>query len=210
MRPFNEREKEIIRELVKIDSKTYNNSSRELVNSLLENNLKGCGIALDFVNKIAYLIYPKNKREKEIDNVRNIYELLSLMIYLESNRYISIFKSQLPPDFAISDYYTYGINIEIKSSPSENKDEIRPPLAKKDEKDTHSPSELEGESFKLVVHFFNSFIYVSEELKYIERNNFKTIEEIRFSKQQILTIIGLCLAFLGTLAAFLVPFFTSK
>jgi len=70
---------------------------------------------------------------------------------------------------------------------------------------------LENESKKLLYYYTRKKIYVTEELKEIYRNKFKTEEQISTQKELLYTRIALLLAFSGLLSSILIPIiFTSN
>lgn len=208
MRAFNDREKEIIKMLAKI-----NLANTEFFSSFLHKNyftVESKKALFVYTNQKAVLLYLKNELFNELTKRREelgkLFELLSLISYLKEKRYISIYpnhdvlKSELIVMREDFNAINKSGNIDdklflnekgfyIKTSEPEN-------IYGSDDKIAFIAINLGEDVFNLIIKNFMGLLYVSEELIELTERNFKSQEDIRFQKQQIATWISILIAFL--------------
>lgn len=209
MRQFNKNEKRIIKDLIDI---RYLEGLR--VKDYLERKFfsaeKRTGLFFDFENNDLYLVIPTPQDQSESseyeDRLNECLELFSLISFLSENRYISIFK--LP--FLIYDYphYILGEYFKKVKTKDENPTKINDwnivyiyqydtlHLKNKSGIETHQGIRLGPECFQIATTHFLHHIFISEDLRQLVKNNFRTPEDRQFKVQKRLTVISIIVAIL--------------
>jgi len=202
MRTFNEREKNVIKELVGLND-TYYSSMIEFTTKYVFPFNTSEGLYFDFHNLNLYLLLPSEDRSdysKVRKRVDSFYEYLSLIIHLAENRYITVFISPIPGywDLYLTLGETFGqVDEEGKSGskvsyPAEAPDYgYEGPKGYKDEEETHRSYELGKSLYTLSAKYFLNEVYVSEDLKDLVKNNFISKEESRFKKQLLVSWVAI-------------------
>jgi hypothetical protein len=231
MRKFNQREKEIIKNISSITFSEIEDFSYFLrTKYFIEENNKAL-LLLPKINTALLFI------KKEIfDNVNNskkefgeFLELISLIIYLKENRYITIYPNK---EILSSELLVMKESFNsIRALPNQllqlndNGDYIdknNPSLVYDRNHDIiYEAMKIESDIYDLIKNNFVGLLYVSEELIQFSNNNFITEDELRFTKQlledkikfrkqRMDTWISIALSFLVGLAAIIYQIYTEK
>jgi len=155
--------------------------------NLLEQNLEGMLMVVDTKARAAVLLVdpppdppPDSWAADFLDSLVNIerktVQLLALITYLEQNGFLvsyspTALQTGVPPETI----FTFGQG--NSSNP------------------THYTIPDPG-TVSLIVHFVNRELIPLPSLSSLVKNNFKTDEDIRFGKNQVVTLIGIAVAFL--------------
>lgn len=202
MRPFNKKEKEIISELVHLKDR-YHSSMKKFVTEYVFPLSTGSAVYFDILNQNAYLVFPIDPNKYDCsERFDNFYELLSLLMYLEANRYITIFTSPAPAYWhnlvilgetfdEVGGKSEYGY---IISHPLEAPEISWEPVAYKDKITTHTSFELGYSIYKQAYHLLLNEVYVSEDLKQLVKRKFRMEEEVRSFNQLLVAWIGIFVA----------------
>ena len=202
---FKKTEKEIIEAIVKYDGEVK--SLAEVINKsqLLEKR----GI-IRVPNKNPNFIFLSKEKyaEDEKDALGYVVEMINLIESLIKNRLIVTIPFESSHVLAVGvEKSVYGPNLGLISLNDgeeyvqflkENWADIISPTGQQ----THWPITCTDE-YVALDKILNSWVTVSQELKDLVENNFKTVEDIRFEKQQWLTWISIGVALIiGLLGIF--------
>lgn len=179
MRNFTNREKDIIKQLVSARS-----IDETCLASILDKNMGVIALEWDESYSTLKLIFEKGTNGEEKFNL--LCEMLFLIRFLEENRYISLYGVELTDDKRLYNRRKY----------------------KRDEDGRYFVSvmgglggflqgafEINSNIGKILEHYYLSFFYVSEALRDLVKNDFKTEEQIQFEKSYHLSRKSLNLAF---------------
>ena len=197
---FKKTEKEIIKTIVKFNGEVK--SLAEVINKsgLLEK--RGIAIATDGRNSTIFISkYKYNDEDKE--PIGYVAEMISLINMLVEKRYIITIPFEASPELIIgrksSRWHKPGwIIVDEKEFVDEK---LFNWIDSKGEQ-IYWPITCQENTFPVGKTIYSWFT-VSQELKELVANNFKTEEDIRFKKQQWLTWISIAVAlFIGLLGIF--------
>ena len=149
-----------------------------------------------------------NDLTRRKEELGKLFELLSLIIYLKENRYITIYPNPevLKSDLHVmrDDFNSISINIEDSTKVLLNEEGLflrtgNPENIYDSENNLVFIAVSLGEDvYNLIIENFMGLLYVSEELVELTKRDFKSQEDIRFKKQQVATWISILIAlFLG-------------
>lgn len=210
MRAFNKREKEIISMLAKV-----NLANTDFFSFFLQKNYfttKSKKALFVLTKQKTVLLYLEkdlyNDLTKRKEELGKLFELLSLIIYLKENRYITIYPNPevLKSDLHVmrDDFNSISTTVEDSSKVLLNNEgfflRTGNPENIYDSKNNIAFIAVSlGENvYNLIIENFMGLLYVSEELVELTKRNFKSQEDIRFKKQQIATWVSIFIAlFLG-------------
>lgn len=208
MRAFNKREKDIIKMLAKINLANTNFFSFFLQKNYFTTESKKALFVLTKQKKV--LLYLEtdlfNDLTKRKEELGKLFELLSLIIYLKENRYITIYPNSevLHTDLHImrDDFNSISTSKEDSTKVLLNEEGLflrtsSPENIYDSENNIAFIAVSLGENeFNLIIENFMGLLYVSEELVGLTKRNFKSQEDIRFKKQQVATWTSISIAFL--------------
>ncbi len=213
IRKFNKREKKVIKKLAMLSFEEMDTFSYFLQCHFFTPKSKMAFIVFPKINQgILYIqntLFANNEKRKRI--YFHFLELISLINYLENLRYISFFRFN---DSIGGEMYLMGsefknpIMIENQLFLNEEEYFMCPDysLIYKKENNTvvyRSITIPEGIFEEFLEKYLGIFL-VSEELRELVRNDFKTPEEIRFNKQRTIAWIGIGVSvLLGIISVFL-------
>jgi hypothetical protein len=214
MREFNFREKKQIRLLTEISFENV-----ELFSHFLQEKYftKTSNIALFILaQQNSSLLYFKKEIFDDIKKRKQEYgeflELISLIKYLKENRYITIFDIDKKNDIYVlkQDFLPIPNPDKIQFLNNQNILTIDPgaPVNITNENNDiiYCAHTLDKSINDFILENFTGLAYVSEDLKYFVKNNFKTKEDIRFINTQSATWISIFLAtIIGLYSIFRVP-----
>ncbi len=203
MREFNLREKKQIRLLSEISFENV-----ELFSYFLQEKYftKKSNVALFVLVKqnISMLYFKKeifDDIEKRKQELGEFLELISLIKYLTENRYVTIFdvdKKDASLYILKQDFVSIEISNNLQFIHNGNVLTINP---NKPENITNEKGEiiysgliLQKSINDFILEYFTGLAYVSEDLKYFVKNNFKTKDDKRFINTQFATWISIFLA----------------
>jgi len=208
MRAFNKREKEIISMLAKVNLANTDFFSYFLQKNYFTIKSKKALFVLT-KQKTVFLYLEKdlfndlNKRKEELGK---LFELLSLIIYLKENRYITIYPN---PEVLKSDLHVMRDDFNSISTTNEdptivllNKEGLflrtgNPENIYDSENNIVFIAVSLGEDvYNLIIENFMGLLYVSEELVELTKRDFKSQEDVRFKKQQVATWVSIFIALL--------------
>lgn len=215
MRKFNEREQRIIELLCSIDVDSF-----DFIHEILKKNFftKGNNQLLMIVNSQAFLYLEKDVFEDLEKRKREIYlfkEMLFLLQFLNDKKYISNisdFNFNQNQIIILRESYCNPAITQGKIRLNDNDDYFitDPPKAEIFNKNgdvIYKGISLDyGNLFQMISNNLIGLTFVSEELKNLVRNNFKTDEEKRFKKNFCLTWVGIIVAFLVGIFGLFNPF----
>lgn len=194
MRHLNDFEKKIIRAML-IREKPDDVCVVNLINKVLPIYVIAWSPDYDIVSFVIH-------KSKDYDQTRNnLFDIITLLRYLDENQYIGIFPSKINHGNILYDHSKYevkrfgeGINVRFKLSykDGENIDNIK------------MQSEVNGIG-KYIEKYVNSTFHVTQELKDYVTNGFRTDEEIRFQKNHNIAIAGVVIALLTSLYSIIAP-----
>lgn len=208
MRAFNNREKEIMNMLAKV-----NLANTDFFSFFLQKNYfttKSKKALFVLTKQKTVLLYLEkdlfNDLTKRKEELGKLFELLSLIIYLKENRYITIYpnpevlKSKL--HVMRDDFNSISTTKEDSTKVLLNKEGLflrtsNPENIYDSENNIAFIAVSLGEDvYNLIIENFMGLLYVSEELVELTKRNFKSQEDIRFKKQQIATWVSIFIALL--------------
>jgi hypothetical protein len=200
---FKKSEKEILKAIVKYGEKE--NSMAKVLNKskLLENK----GIVIAFASNRNYVFCDKKKYNWEaVKAISYIAELISLIRYLVDNRLITVLPINLRDVHALGRQkarlarpgYT-----EVDDAILEVESHMGNWMDKETRDQTYWPNCYDEKELPIST-YLECWFSVSQELRDLVKNNFKTEEQVRFEKQQRLTWISIGIAaLLGLLGVIL-------
>lgn len=208
MRAFNYREKEIIKMLAKV-----NLASTDFFSFFLQKNyftIESKKALFVLTKQKTVLLYLEkdlfNDLTKRKEELGKLFELLSLIIYLKENRYITIYPN---PEVLKSDLHVMRDDFNSICTSKEDSTKVllnnkglylrtcNPENIYDSENSIVFIAVSLGEDvYNLIIENFMGLLYVSEELVGLTIRDFKSPEDIRFKKQQVATWISILIAFL--------------
>ena len=196
MRHLNDFEKKIIRAML-IREKPDDVCVVNLINKVLPIYVIAWSPDYDIVSFVIH-------KSEDYDQTRNkLFDIITLLRYLDENQYIGIFPSKINHGNILYDHSKYevkrfgeGINVRFKLSykDGENIDSIK------------MQSEVNGIG-KYIEKYVNSTFHVTQELKDYVANGFRTDEEIRFQKEHQIAKWSLILATATSIVSILLSIF---
>lgn len=207
MRAFNNREKDFIKMLAKINLANTNYFSYFLQEEYFTTESKKALFV--FTEQKGVVLYLEkelfNDLTKRKEELGKLFELLSLIIYLKENRYITIFPN---PDVLKDKLHVMREDFNSISTSKEDPTKILlnkegfffkescPDNIYDSENNIVFIGVVLGENeFNLIIENFMGLLYVFEELVELTKRNFKSQEDIRFKKQQVATWVSISIAF---------------
>lgn len=145
------------------------------------------------------------KEDEDFDVVRNkLFDIITLLRYLEEKQLIGIFPCQIAPGNMIYNHskyevHTYGEHLSTRYDVWEKIPHGRAHIS-----DIKSHNEKNGIG-KYIEKYVNSTFHVTQELKDYVANGFRTDEEIRFQKERKIAIAGVVIAILTSLCSIIAP-----
>lgn len=208
MRAFNNREKEIINMLAKV-----NLANTDFFSFFLQRNYfttKSKKALFVLTKQKTVLLYLEkdlfNDLTKRKEELGKLFELLSLIIYLKENRYITIYPN---PEVLKSELHVMRDDFNYISTTKEDSTKVllnkeglflrtsNPENIYDSENNIAFIAVSLGEDvYNLIIENFMGLLYVSEELVELTKRNFKSQEDIRFKKTQIATWVSIFIALL--------------
>lgn len=200
---FKKTEKEIIKAIVKYGEKDHSMAKVLNKSKLLENR----GLVIAFANNRSYVFTDKQKYDwEDAKGISYISELISLLKYLIANRLITILPINLREVHAVGRHYSKPYKpgyIEVDDAFLKVDSNMGNWIDKETNGQTYWPK-CYSEKELPISTYLGCFFSVSQELRDLVKNNFKTEEQLRFEKQQRLTWISIIVALLiGLLGIFL-------
>ena len=196
MRHLNDFEKKIIRAML-IQKRPDDVCVVNLINKVLPIYVIAWSPDYDIVSFVIH-------KSEDYDQTRNkLFDIITLLRYLDENQYIGIFPSKINHGNILYDHSKYevkrfgeGINVRFKLSykDGENIDSIK------------MQSEVNGIG-KYIEKYVNSTFHVTQELKDYVANGFRTDEEIRFQKEHQIAKWSLILATATSIISILLSIF---
>ena len=190
---FKKTEKEIIKAIVKYGEKEHSMAKVLNKSKLLENR----GLVIAFASNRSYVFSDKQKYEwEDAKAISYISELISLLKYLIANRLITILPINLREVFAVGRHYPKPYRpgyLEVDDAILDVDSNMGNWIDKATNEQTYWPS-CYSEKELPISAYLECFFSVSQELKDLVDNDFKTEEQIRFEKQQRLTWISIAVA----------------
>jgi len=196
MRHLNDFEKKIIQTML-IREKPDDVCVVNLINKVLPIYVIAWSPDYDIVSFVIH-------KSEDYDQTRNkLFDIITLLRYLDENQYIGIFPSKINHGNILYDHSKYevkrfgeGINVRFKLSykDGENIDSIK------------MQSEVNGIG-KYIEKYVNSTFHVTQELKDYVANGFRTDEEIRFQKEHQIAKWSLILATATSIVSILLSIF---
>lgn len=190
---FKKTEKEIIKAIVKYGEKEHSMAKVLNKSKLLENR----GLVIAFASGRSYVFSDKQKYEwEDAKAISYISELISLLKYLIANRLITILPINVRVVFAVGRHYSKPYRpgyLEVDDAILDVDSNMGNWIDKATNEQTYWPS-CYSEKELPISAYLESFFSVSQELKDLVDNDFKTEEQIRFEKQQRLTWISIAVA----------------
>jgi len=196
MRHLNDFEKKIIQAML-IREKPDDVCVVNLINKVLPIYVIAWSPDYDIVSFVIH-------KSEDYDQTRNkLFDIITLLRYLDENQYIGIFPSKINHGNILYDHSKYevkrfgeGINVRFKLSykDGENIDSIK------------MQSEVNGIG-KYIEKYVNSTFHVTQELKDYVANGFRTDEEIRFQKEHQIAKWSLILATATSIVSILLSIF---
>lgn len=190
---FKKTEKEIIKAIVKYGEKEHSMAKVLNKSKLLENR----GLVIAFASGRSYVFSDKQKYKwEDAKAISYISELISLLKYLIANRLITILPINVREVHAVgrqhSKPYRPGY-LEVDDAILEVDSNMGNWIDKETNEQTYWPN-CYSEKELPISTYLECFFSVSQELKDLVDNDFKTEEQIRFEKQQRLTWISIAVA----------------
>lgn len=190
---FKKTEKEIIKAIVKYGEKEHSMAKVLNKSKLLENR----GLVIAFASGRSYVFCDKQKYDwEDAKAISYISELISLLKYLIANRLITILPINLREVFAVGRHYSKPLrpgHLEVNDAILEVDSNMGNWIDKKTNEQTYWPHCYSDKELPIST-YLECFFSVSQELKDLVNNEFKTEEQIRFEKQQRLTWISIAVA----------------
>lgn len=190
---FKKTEKEILKAIVKYGEKDSSMAKVLNKSQLLENQ----GIVIAFASNRNYVFSDKKKYDwEDVKVLSYITELISLIKYLIDNRLITILPIRIRDVHVlgrqkaklVSPRYTEVEDaiLEVESKLGDWRDKVS-------QEQTYWPSCYQEVQIPIST-YLECVFSISQELRDLVNNNFKTEEQIRFDKQQRLTWISIIVA----------------
>ncbi len=190
---FKKSEKEIIKAIVKYGEKD-NSMAKVLNNSQL---LEKKGIVIAFASGRNYVFRDKKKYDWEDANaISYVAELISLIRFLVDNRLITILPINLREAHVLGRQQARLARpgyTEVDDAILEVDSNMGNWIDKATKEQTYWPSCYE-ERVLPISTYLECWFSVSQELRDLVDNNFKSEEQIRFEKQQLLTRVSIIVA----------------
>ena len=190
---FKKSEKEIIKAIVKYGEKD-NSMAKVLNNSQL---LEKKGIVIAFASGRNYVFRDKKKYDWEDANaISYVAELISLIRFLVDNRLITILPINLREAHVLGRQQARLARpgyTEVDDAILEVDSNMGNWIDKATKEQTYWPSCYE-ERILPISTYLECWFSVSQELRDLVDNNFKSEEQIRFEKQQFLTRVSIIVA----------------
>lgn len=190
---FKKTEKEIIKAIVKYGEKEHSMAKVLNKSKLLENR----GLVIAFASGRNYVFSDKQKYDwEDAKAISYISELISLLKYLIANRLITILPINVREVHAVGRHHSKPYSpgyIEVDDAILEVDSNMGNWIDKATKDQTYWPS-CYSEKELPISTYLECFFSVSQELKDLVNNDFKTEEQIRFEKQQRLTWISIAVA----------------
>ena len=190
---FKKSEKEIIKAIVKYGEK--DNSMAKVLNKsqLLEKK----GIVIAFASGRNYVFCDKKKYDREdAKAISYVAELISLIRFLVDNRLITILPIKLREAHVLGRQQARLARpgyTEVDDAILEVDSNMGNWIDKATNEQTYRPSCYE-ERVLPISTYLECWFSVSQELRDLVDNNFKSEEQIRFEKQQLLTRVSIIVA----------------
>lgn len=190
---FKKTEKEIIKAIVKYGEKEHSMAKVLNKSKLLENR----GLVIAFASNRSYVFSDKQKYEwEDAKAISYISELISLLKHLIANRLITILPINVREVHAVGRHHSKPYRpgyLEVDDAILDVDSNMGNWIDKATNEQTYWPS-CYSEKELPISAYLESFFSVSQELKDLVDNDFKTEEQIRFEKQQRLTWISIAVA----------------
>lgn len=194
MRHLNDFEKKIIQAML-IREKPDDVCVVNLINKVLSIYVIAWSPDYDVVSFVIH-------KSEDYDQTRNkLFDIITLLRFLDENQYIGIFPSKVNHGNMLYDHSKYevkrfgeGLNVWFKLSykNGENIDDIK------------MQNEVNGIG-RYIEKYVNSTFHVTQELRDYVANGFRTDEEIRFQKERKIAIAGVVIAILTSLCSIIAP-----
>lgn len=214
MRAFNEREKKIIMDLTSISYKETDTFSLFLQTEFFTRESHMALLVFNKFNKAA--LYIQKEKFDDLEERKQLYfhflELLMLLNYLESKRYISFISHA---DFLDGELSIMGATFtkpgivdktQVFLNDKEYFNSDTPYLIYETDENriTYEGIPLSNQVYQIVTPKYFGVYLISEELREFVKNDFKTKEDLRFQKQQIVAWVGIGVALLlGIIGVFM-------
>lgn len=204
---FKKTEKDILKAIVKYGEGEHSMAKVLNKSKLLEKN----GIVIAFGSNRNYVFYDKNKYDWEDGNALSyVSELISLIKHLIDNRLITILPDNVRYTHVIGRQNSRLANmyhIEVDDAFLEVESNMGNWIDKRTNEQTYWPNCFSEQEIPISQYLECSFS-ISQELRDLVKNDFKSEEQIRFQKQQrlqwvsifvtgIIGLAGLVLAIIG-------------
>lgn len=168
--------------------------------ALISENIKAVAIEWNNEEPFFRICYLEKSNIRPEEYVDKLYEIIFLLKYLEDNRYIYIHRNKnLIEDNSLynhNDYVRRGeMNYWIKKEDREEYKHIK----------TYEIRTNFGET---ISYYANSLFYPSNALKELIKNKFKTLERVKFEKQQQTAWGGIIIALIVGLLGFIVSLYS--
>jgi hypothetical protein len=204
---FKKTEKDILKAIVKYGEGEHSMAKVLNKSKLLEKN----GIVIAFGSNRNYVFYDKNKYDWEDGNALSyVSELISLIKHLIDNRLITILPDNVRYTHVIgrqNSRLAKMYHIEVDDAFLEVESNMGNWIDKRTNEQTYWPNCFSEQEIPISQYLECSFS-ISQELRDLVKNDFKSEEQIRFQKQQrlqwvsifvtgIIGLAGLVLAIIG-------------
>ena len=204
---FKKTEKDILKAIVKYGEGEHSMAKVLNKSKLLEKN----GIVIAFGSNRNYVFYDKNKYDWEDGNALSyVSELISLIKHLIDNRLITILTDNVRYTHVIgrqNSRLAKMYHIEVDDAFLEVESNMGNWIDKRTNEQTYWPNCFSEQEIPISQYLECSFS-ISQELRDLVKNDFKSEEQIRFQKQQrlqwvsifvtgIIGLAGLVLAIIG-------------
>lgn len=190
---FKKTEKEIIKAIVKYGEKEHSMAKVLNKSKLLENR----GLVIAFASGRSYVFSDKQKYEwEDAKAISYISELISLLKYLIAYRLITILPINVREVHAVGRHYSKPNRpgyLEVDDAILDVDSNMGNWIDKATNDQTYWPRCYSDKELPIST-YLECFFSVSQELKDLVNNGFKTEDQIRFEKQQHLTWISIAVA----------------
>lgn len=168
--------------------------------ALISENIKAVAIEWNNEEPFFRICYLEKSNIRPEEYVDKLYEIIFLLKYLEDNRYIYIHSNKnLIEDNSLynhNDYVRRGeMNYWIKKEDQEEYKHIK-------------TYEIRTNFGATISYYANSLFYPSNALKELIKNKFKTLERVKFKKQQQTAWGGIIIALIVGLLGFIVSLYS--
>ncbi len=207
MRKFNKTEKDFIKLLDKISDESLEFFSYYLQKYYFSNT-SNSALFLFTQQKKALLFIKKDVfdnmslRKKEM---RNFLEILSLVNYLKQEHLINIIPNPqinnstllvMREEFNSINQITLNSNLQLNQHGGHLKFTDFSKIYDSQDNILFEAVNLEEHVYNIIMDLFTGLLFVTEELKVLVKNNFKSSEDIRYRNNQIATWTSIIMAFL--------------